>query len=366
MRKAIMILMMIVIVGMQMAKAAEGFESVLNNAILIAESADGSGSGFIARHGGKVWLYTNEHVIRMGLPIKFTNIKGKKLELTGKHKIQIAHNRDLARIELSGDMLAFEWTDRELSIGEDICAYGNSVGSHVITELKGQILGLSNDRIEISAEIVGGNSGGPIVDKDGKVICVSTYGTYDKEAKSDDYIKGTRFAQVRRFGFTCNGVQWATVSFGEYLQQIKSLEDMTELFRWVCKKEADCTTLKSDESAQFLRSKFLHNRIKILIKSIIALEDETGYEFNKYLDLKDKQRYERGRIDCPSEWKISQQKKRVDEQWDKRMGTLKSLFKEIYHLSANTKWVTDNLKLQAKELAEHSKEVGMEIGKKRQ
>lgn len=140
----------------------------------------GSGSGFIAKVNNKTYVYTNAHVLCGnvgGFTSKIVSIKNAsgrsiptpyELELSDMNDPNSDHGlEDVARfaVTLKDGESAYEISssDSDVAMKEKIMAYGNSLGGDVMTSLNGEILGLGSDRLEISCEIVPGNSGGPVV-----------------------------------------------------------------------------------------------------------------------------------------------------------------------------------------------------------
>jgi len=182
--------------------------------LVIIKTDNATGSGFIAKSGGKTYVYTNAHVICGGVggfTGKIVSVKtasGRiipvpyELELSDVKDLTSDNGlEDVARfpVVLKDGERAYEITelDSNTAMNGAVTAYGNSLGGDVVTSLSGNILGLGTDRIEISCEIVPGNSGGPVVlEQTKKVIGISTYLT---SGQRDIWAKGTKFEKVRRF-----------------------------------------------------------------------------------------------------------------------------------------------------------------------
>ncbi len=167
--------------------------------IVTVKGSKGSGSAFIANIDGKKLLVTNIHVI-FDNEMKFLTVSNEEVEVL---EPQLSKDRDLAFYELR-EPDKFAALDLEADIAklppeQPVVVFGNSLGAGVNTRLKGKVKGVGPTTVEISAEIVPGNSGSPILNSsNGKVIGVSTYGTVTRRA--DFSVKGTRFEEVRRFG----------------------------------------------------------------------------------------------------------------------------------------------------------------------
>lgn len=178
-----------------------------------SKGGKGSGSGFIAREGGRTYVYTNAHVIcgdRGAFTSKIVGIKSAsgrvlkvpfEVELSQTSDASSSHGlEDVARFPIEAEPSAYEIASlgqADVQMEQDVVAYGNSAGAGVITSLAGKVLGISDDKIEIDCEIIPGNSGGPVIKKDTRqVIGISTFLT---AGKKDIWAKGTKFESVRRF-----------------------------------------------------------------------------------------------------------------------------------------------------------------------
>lgn len=155
----------------------------------------GSGSGFLAKMDGQVYLITNYHVIGGAKKIRCQSLK-EDFEITDG-AIDVADELDLVRIPLSRGYAAEVGATPETD--SPVIAFGNSGGQKVVTKLSGQLLGTGPQEVEVSCEFISGNSGGPIADKKGRPFAISTYVAQGKGVPS--WVKkGTRFEGTRRFG----------------------------------------------------------------------------------------------------------------------------------------------------------------------
>lgn len=143
------------------------------------ERAQALGSGFIVSPNG--YIVTNNHVIANATDIKVTLDDGT--ELPGK-LIGADAKADLAvvKIEANKTLPTIAWGDSgKLKLGDQILAIGNpfGIGTTVtagIVSARGRDLnsGPYDDFIQIDAPINHGNSGGPLVDRDGRVVGINT------------------------------------------------------------------------------------------------------------------------------------------------------------------------------------------------
>lgn len=235
---------------------SELFDKVKGDLVLIecnTRSGVSHGSGFILGQ----WLVTNEHVIRdarsiiahsgSGKEIAFEhfteneNVKNeecvnKKRKVVPKNKpekrdpldgiwLETARDRDLARIRVASPSDALKLSAASANIGCNVWTFGNSDGSGVLTSLRGKIIGVGPDKIEVNIPFVHGNSGGAIITTEGTVCGVATYATLSND--TEDWLKqGTRFTEVRRFGLTLDDVQWVRISWNEYVKRCIVLADI--------------------------------------------------------------------------------------------------------------------------------------------
>ncbi|MDR6754871.1 serine protease Do [Mycoplana sp. BE70] len=137
------------------------------------------GSGFIIASDG--YIVTNNHVIENATSIKVTLDDGT--ELTPK-LVGADPKSDLAvlKVQTPKVLSVLHWGDSDvLSAGDQIIAIGNpfGIGTTVtagIVSARGRDLhsGPYDDFIQIDAPINRGNSGGPLVDRNGEVVGINT------------------------------------------------------------------------------------------------------------------------------------------------------------------------------------------------
>lgn len=163
------------------------FSSVIDNTIsgvvsIVTNSA--KGSGFIISNDG--YVITNYHVIAGANSISVVPYEdsAKTVELIG-YDIKI----DLALLKINGDYdyLSFGNSDN-VEIGEKVIAMGNPFGlSFSVTE--GIVSSLHrpgsnglNVYIQTDVPLNPGNSGGPLIDKQGKVIGINNFKISEAES----------------------------------------------------------------------------------------------------------------------------------------------------------------------------------------
>lgn len=131
----------------------------------------GVGTGFIIAADGLI--ATNMHVIGEARPLRVTMPDGEKLEVTAIH----AWNRekDLAILRVGAQALpALELGDSaQLAQGDYVAAMGNPLGLR-FSVVEGVVSAMQevdgHQMVQLAMPVERGNSGGPLLDKDGKVV----------------------------------------------------------------------------------------------------------------------------------------------------------------------------------------------------
>lgn len=210
------------------AAEVEGFEisKQASNSILVFKRDDGGqGTGFIVKRkmGDKerFFVYTNQHVIAGCKTVpKALRADGTAVKLG---KLVTAVNYDLAIFMIEGPEPNFleiqEEVDKEISVGEPIGTPGNSGGGAAITFKYGKVVAIGPEVVEIDAMIKGGNSGGPILLRNGRVIGIVSY--FTEETKDDARVSNAHMQTVvRRFGYRVDNVKsWETPNWERFVIQ---------------------------------------------------------------------------------------------------------------------------------------------------
>jgi S1-C subfamily serine protease len=176
----------------QTAKRAFGFAGDASDAayqrVLDLSGAQSSGSGFIIERGGRKYVITNAHVVESlggedGLAVYSVNQTKYPVRVIGGDSFY-----DLAVLEFTtrqpGDEVrTLTFADREPRIGDPVFAVGNPLGEYPYTVTQGIIGGKNRTfggvtgkfgYLQSTATIIWGNSGGPLVDADGRVVGVNS------------------------------------------------------------------------------------------------------------------------------------------------------------------------------------------------
>lgn len=206
--------------GAKTSSAAKDFETIKKR-VAIVRGRNGSGTAFLVKMDGKQYVMTNDHVVRGETIPEMSLVDGTKLELGA---MQIARDRDLARFEVQNGGDFFEFAGRTPNNNDEVWIYGNSMGDGVITTLRGFVTGVGDKELKTNAEIVGGNSGGPVVSADGKVLAVAAYMKSGDDGK-DWTTKDTSFDSVRRFALRIDGASWIDVDKRKYESDCVKLDN---------------------------------------------------------------------------------------------------------------------------------------------
>lgn len=203
----------------------------ISNAVLIIEGDQSVGTGFIVSADGKKYLYTAAHVFSGNSRLTIKNTTGFTFKKFGP--LEAAEGADLIRMEILDeveDSLEIAAVDGAIRINTEIAALGNGGGTGVIAVEKGRILGTSADSLEVSAGIIQGNSGGPVVEvESGHVVGLVTHLTNERK---DLWSEGTRQGEVRRFACRVDKTwQWKSMKVGTFLADAKALAEFDELTR---------------------------------------------------------------------------------------------------------------------------------------
>lgn len=235
------------------------------NCLVFIKTDNGSGSGFIAKVNDKAYVYTNAHVLCGdigGFTSKIVSIKtAAGRVIPTPHELELSDMKDSTSEKGLEDLARFQVTlnegesayeiselDPSTSMNSRVVAYGNSLGGDVITSLSGVITGLSSDRLEISCEIVPGNSGGPVVlEQTKKVVGISTY--IDASGTRDIWARGTKFEIVRRFALRPEKVtKWRRM---QYTSLISSTSELNAFDRDTLSLAAACYLNPKPNNAGF-------------------------------------------------------------------------------------------------------------------
>ena len=180
------------------ASAGEDFSGIIENSIksvVIIKTNLGQGTGFIIDSEG--YIVTNYHVMEnvVSAGIYTYDSEMHKVNLIGYNS-----NLDIALLKIPGDYDSLELADSDdIQIGEKVIAIGNplglqfSVSGGIVSNI--HQIGPTGIKayIQTDAALNPGNSGGPLINKQGKVIGINNFKIKETEglgfALESNYIK---------------------------------------------------------------------------------------------------------------------------------------------------------------------------------
>jgi len=162
-------------------KSAEGdFSGIIEEAVksIVSVATDKAmGSGFFVNSEG--YIITNYHVVEDG---DIINVLTYENEIVPASMVGFDDVKDLALLKVSGDYEIIELGDSDdLQVGNKVIAIGNPLGlSFSVTE--GIISALEregpsgvDEYIQTDVSLNPGNSGGPLVDIEGRAVGVNNF-----------------------------------------------------------------------------------------------------------------------------------------------------------------------------------------------
>jgi hypothetical protein len=199
------------------------------NSLVFIQGTDGAGSGFIASVNGANYLVTNAHVAVHTRSATLKTLDGTLLT-PGEPSAAVDH--DIFRIATAAGGSPLQIMDRveeNVSIGDDVVVLGNAEGAGVINTIKGKVVGIGPNLVEVDAPFKPGNSGSPIIHlKTGKVVGVATYATirkYDSTTK-----QAISNPVIRRFGYRLDSVKiWQPVNWPAFFAQAAEMQSVEKL-----------------------------------------------------------------------------------------------------------------------------------------
>jgi len=198
-----------------------------SRAIVVIEGDEGAGTGFLVRDGDQVHLYTAAHVLSGNSRLTVKLRDGTKLTKFGT--FEASTDSDLVRIELLDEVEDTLALTAEVSqVDRAILAAGNSGGAGTVGFEPGVVKSLGAESVEIDADVIQGNSGGPILDAN--TLEVVGLVTHLIAARRDEWAKETRFSDIRRFGCRLDrDREWVELSIGRFLAEGRAVGDFSEL-----------------------------------------------------------------------------------------------------------------------------------------
>jgi hypothetical protein len=185
-----------------------------------------SGSGFLLKEQDRTWMVSNCHVVQGSNEVRFVGMRDAGKVYNLPDTIEVAKDRDAVRFQVPADLNGL-LTASDCSFDEAVRAYGNSGGAGVITKSAGTVIGKGRDEVEVSCEIVPGNSGGPVLNTNDQIVGIASF--IIKAPKSPnssrisasersylerrlETVKGTRYEKTRRFAIPIADAEWQSVA----------------------------------------------------------------------------------------------------------------------------------------------------------
>ena len=186
------------------ASAGEDFSGIIEisikSVVTIRTSAGFQGTGFIISNEG--YLVTNAHVLADSSGNLVSSIQAITYKQGTKNAEFIGVDRelDIALLKIVGDFNSLEFEDsNNVQIGEKVIAIGNplglqfSVSEGIVSAVQREGINGLNAYIQTDAALNPGNSGGPLINKEGKVIGINNFKIGSAEnlgfALESNYIK---------------------------------------------------------------------------------------------------------------------------------------------------------------------------------
>lgn len=162
------------------ASTTEDFTGIIEEAVpsvITVRTDTGQGTGFIINEDG--YFVTNAHVLFGAKEVyAITN----KQDTLSAELIGYDSNLDVALLKISGKYQKLRLADSDkVSIGEKVIAIGNplglqfSVSQGIVSGIHRKGLNELDVYIQIDAPLNPGNSGGPLINKDGEVIGINNF-----------------------------------------------------------------------------------------------------------------------------------------------------------------------------------------------
>jgi S1-C subfamily serine protease len=170
------------------ATAAQSKGVVVINTVLPYQDASGAGTGMVLTASGQV--LTSYHVVEGASTIKVTVAETGKTYRAAVVGSDQTDDVALLQLKGAGGLSTIKIDDDKTSIGDKVTAVGNAGGTGNLAAAKGTVRSLNASittasegpvssetltaMIETTADVVSGDSGGPLYDADGEVAGIDT------------------------------------------------------------------------------------------------------------------------------------------------------------------------------------------------
>jgi len=162
------------------ASAGEDFSGIIEDvvkSVVTVRTNVGQGTGFIIADGG--YVVTNAHVLTGGNQVGVITYDQKSLSAK---LIGYDTNLDVALLKIEGDYNYLKlFNSDDVQVGEKVIAIGNplglqfSVSEGIVSGIHREGVSGQSVYIQTDASLNPGNSGGPLINKQGKVIGINNF-----------------------------------------------------------------------------------------------------------------------------------------------------------------------------------------------
>ncbi len=170
--------------------------------------AKGSGSGFVVKKNGKLYIVTNAHVVQEAadtdgsIYVYSIGYKKYSAKIIGGDSFY-----DIAVLEFvdqpGSEITSIKFRTADISVGEQVFAIGNPLGDYPYTVTDGIISAKNRVRggmtgkfgfLQSTATVIWGNSGGPLVDINGDVVGINSQIAFAERGKETIWQPQINFA----------------------------------------------------------------------------------------------------------------------------------------------------------------------------
>lgn len=169
------------------AHTGQDFSGIIENSVQSVVSIRtniAQGTGFVVSYyDGESYIVTNAHVLEGA---KFAQIIDYDKSSSYSDFVGYDSSLDLALLKVSKKYPSLPFTN-DVSVGQRVVAIGNPLGlsfsatEGIVSSLNRPVSGYSSSYIQTDVALNPGNSGGPLIDKDGKVVGINNFKFSDAE-----------------------------------------------------------------------------------------------------------------------------------------------------------------------------------------
>lgn len=205
---------------MGFGNATKSYAEIAYEQTLQMGDAFSNGSGFVVEIDGKYYILTNAHVIDAAAKGEGA-IYAYSIQRT-RYPVRLVGGDsfyDIAILEFDGapgpEVQALRFSEQEARFAQKVYAIGNPLGKYPYSITEGIVSGKNRafhrpttgrfGFLQHTATLIWGNSGGPLVDEQGRVVGINTWiGTHEKDGQSylisqlNFALEGQKAAQLAR------------------------------------------------------------------------------------------------------------------------------------------------------------------------